>query len=139
MTRNRCGEEILNLAKQCHDLLQAIPGEHHEGWTEAMKALWRLGGLDSGGAAGSLTLESIERCHKKLAKRLHPDKLNNVMDRPNSNVTASQRQVFGGLYASVQQKYQECQMVLRGGPVRVAPITEAAACFVTDYQGKVAM
>ena len=27
-------------------------------------------------------------------------------------------------------------MVLRGGPVRVAPITEAAASFVTDYQGK---
>ena len=101
-----------------------------------MVDLWQLGGIDQGAQYRGLEWDWVARSYKKLAMRLHPDKLNNVLNDPSCTLTPRTKKVLSGLWSLVEQKHGECQGVLRGGPAGVAPITDAAAVIVILPTGR---
>ena len=129
--------EILDLALCCLSCVKSVPGESdHPEWTTRMKELWHLSGVDEGAQSSSLDWGVVEKSHKQLAIRLHPDKLIGVLNQSNSRITGCAQTVLGGVWSQVQQKYEECRSLLRGGPVLVAPITAAEARMVVLPKGR---
>ena len=87
----------LNLAWRCLFRVNAVPATDHQDWTTCMNNLWQLGGIDQGGQDRSLEWEWVVSSHKKLAMRLHPDKLNNVLNDPSCTLPALTRKALSGL------------------------------------------
>ena len=118
--------ENLNLAWRCYWRVKAVPGTDHENWFVCMERLWQLGGIAKGGPDRGLEWDWVARSYKKLAAKLHPDNINNVLFN---------RKALSGLWTQVQQKYEECRWELLGGPARVAAITGAEAVRGTQPTG----
>ena len=132
---DKTSKETLDLAWLCYCRVIEVPETDHEDWAVRMEDLWQLGGIDKGGPARSLEWEWVVSSHRKLAMRLHPDKINLLLNDPSCTLPAYKRNALRGLWSRVQQKHDECRTELRGGPPGVAPITGAEAVRVIQPTG----
>ena len=119
--------DSVQLALLCLDRVNAVPERDDEGWTTRMSDLWQLAGIDQGAQYRRLDCGWVSSSYKVLARRLHPDKLNIVLNNESCTLPARTKVLLSGLWSRVQQKYEECQRDVLGGPPSVAPITNAGA------------